>query len=101
MGKTMVVNVYKEPYDVYIGRAGKGKDGYFGNPFPLSFGEERGSTLEKYREYFVKRLETDLEFKEKVLTLHGKTLGCFCKPNACHGDIIADYLNNYYDSSRI
>lgn len=26
--KTTVVNLYKHPYDVYIGRAGKGQDGY-------------------------------------------------------------------------
>ncbi len=29
MNKTIVVNIYKEPYDDYIGRPGKGKDGYF------------------------------------------------------------------------
>ena len=32
---TRVVNIRKEAYDVYIGRAGKGQDGYFGNPFRL------------------------------------------------------------------
>ena len=32
---TKVVNLYKEPYEVYIGRSGKGKDGYFGNPIKL------------------------------------------------------------------
>ena len=25
----------RRPGDVYIGRAGKSEDGYFGNPFPL------------------------------------------------------------------
>jgi hypothetical protein len=37
-GKTMqtvVVNLNKEPFDVYIGRAGRGQDGYFGNPFRM------------------------------------------------------------------
>lgn len=91
---TRVVNLYKEPYDVYIGRAGKGKDGYFGNPIPLKKGEPRGTTIEKYKEYFYSRLESDNEFKSRVLQLKGKTLGCFCKPNACHGDIIVNYLEN-------
>ncbi len=31
--------------------------------------------------------------KEDVLALKGKTLGCHCKPAACHGDVIAEYLN--------
>lgn len=92
-----VVNLFKEPYDVYIGRPGKGQDGYFGNPFPLVKGADRGSTLEKYREYFVKRIETDSEFKEKVLSLHGKTLGCFCQSSeTCHGSIIKEYVENAF-----
>lgn len=91
--KTKVVNIYKEPYDVYIGRLGKGRDGYFGNPFILKKGDPKGSTLDKYKVYFEERLQTDSEFKERILNLKGKVLGCFCKPNACHGDIIADYLN--------
>lgn len=91
---TKVVNIYKDEYDVYIGRKGKNQDGYFGNPFPLKQGEERGSTLSKYKDYFYKRLENDLEFKEKILSLKGKKLGCFCKPNPCHGDIIKEYLDN-------
>ena len=91
--ETKVVNIYKEPFDVYIGRAGKGKDGYFGNPFPLLKGEERGSTLDNYKKYFFERIEKDIEFKEKILSLRGKTLGCFCKPKPCHGDIIKEYLD--------
>lgn len=88
-----VVNLYKEPFDIYIGRAGKGQDGYFGNPVKLIKGEERGATIERYKEYFYKRLDEDKEFKERIESLKGKTLGCFCKPQACHGDVIAEYLN--------
>lgn len=93
--ETKVVNLYKEKYDVYIGRYGKGMDGYFGNPFKLKKGEVSGSTLNKYREYFYGRVESDKEFREKVEGLRGKTLGCFCKPKPCHGDIIKEYLDNY------
>lgn len=32
MAKTRVVNIRKETCDVYIGRAGHGKDGYFEFP---------------------------------------------------------------------
>lgn len=91
---TTVVNIYKEKYDVYIGRKGKGNDGYFGNPYPLLKGEDIGATLEKFKEYFLNRLEKDTEFKAKVISLRGKRLGCFCKPKKCHGDIIANYLDN-------
>lgn len=49
---TRVVNIRKEAYDVYIGRAGKGQDGYFGNPFRLKQDMDRGGTLAGFREYF-------------------------------------------------
>lgn len=94
MTATKVVNIKTHRYDVYIGRAGRGMDGYFGNPFPLAPGTTRGSVLEKYRDYFYKRIESDVEFKRRILALKGKTLGCFCKPEACHGDIIAEYLDS-------
>ena len=37
-----MVNIRKESCDVYIGRAGQGKDGYFGNPFRLEATMTRG-----------------------------------------------------------
>lgn len=96
---TRVVNLRHAPYDVYIGRAGKGFDGYFGNPIrpgrcflcggTHSFG---GRTLDCYRRWFHQRLEQDAEFRRRVEELRGKILGCFCKPKPCHGDIIVSYL---------
>jgi hypothetical protein len=92
--KCTVVNLNRERYDVYIGRAGKGKDGYFGNPFVLQRGEARGATIERYQKWFYNRINEDAEFRRRVSELKGKKLGCFCKPNACHGDIIAEFVNN-------
>lgn len=76
---TRVVNIHKEAYDVYIGRVGKGQDGYFGNPFRLKQGMDRGGTLAGFREYFYRRLANDAEYRRRVHELQGKTLGCFCK----------------------
>ena len=87
-----MVNIRKESCDVYIGRAGQGKDGYFGNPFRLEATMTRGGTLDRYRKYFYYRLSTDEKFRRRIGELQGKTLGCFCKPNPCHGDIIKEYL---------
>lgn len=92
--ETKVVNIRTDSYDVYIGRAGHGQDGYFGNPFKLKPGMDRGSTLNSYSAYFHNRLTSDPEFRRRVQELKGKTLGCFCKPHPCHGDIIKDYLDH-------
>lgn len=101
MEKTTVVNIYFSSYDIYIGRKGKGQDGYFGNPFVLTPQEARGATIERFKEYFYTRLAKDPEFKRCVHELRGKVLGCFCKPGPCHGDIIADYVNSIFEKTLL
>ena len=88
MSECSVVNKYREAYDVYIGRPS-----IFGNPFSVKeYGRE--GCIARYKEYFYKRIKEDVKFKEAVLKLKDKTLGCFCKPLACHGDVIKEYLDN-------
>lgn len=101
---TKVINIKNAPSGwetnldfVYIGRVGKGQSGYFGNPIKLAFGEQRGATIERFKQYFYDRLMNDIEFKDKVELLRGKTLVCFCSPNRCHGDIIVEYLESEPD----
>ena len=97
---TKVVNIYKEKYDVYIGRAGKGQDGTFGNPHNIGLCEicninhTREEAIAEYKQDFYNTLIINPRFKQKILNLKDKTLGCFCKPKACHGDIIAEFLDN-------
>jgi hypothetical protein len=86
-------NWESNPDFAYIGRPGKGKDGYFGNPTRLTPGQPRGATLEKFKEYFEARLASDPDFKARVDGLRGKTLVCFCSPARCHGDVIAEHLD--------
>jgi hypothetical protein len=93
--KTTVGNIRTEPFPtngVYIGRAGKGHDGFFGNPYVLGPNNPRGSTIERYKSYFYSRMR-EPEFRARVMQLAGKRLMCFCKPHACHGDVIAEFLN--------
>lgn len=90
---TTVVNIKTDEYDVYCGRAGNGESGYFGNPFRTYPGDKRENSIAKFNEYFLKRVEGDWKFKEEVLKLKGKRLGCFCKPKPCHVDIIAEWIN--------
>jgi hypothetical protein len=98
---TRVVNLRREAYDVYIGRAGRGSDGTFGNPCAIgrtcpecgAIHQDGGSTLPCYETYLVRRLASDPAFKAKVLALKGKTLGCFCRPSPCHGDVLARLLD--------
>ena len=89
---TKVVNLYKDKYDIYIGRAGKNSDGYFGNPFSVEL-YGRAGCLSKFRDYFNNRIDADPEYKRRISELKDKILGCFCVPNKCHGHIYAEYLD--------
>nr|WP_315491510.1 DUF4326 domain-containing protein [uncultured Rhodoferax sp.] len=88
---TRVVNkTNTDQYDVYIGRGT-----IWGNPFAIGHGDgpDRADVIRRYQEYFNEKLETDPAFKRGVLGLRGLRLACFCKPQACHGDVIAAYLD--------
>ena len=91
---TKVVNKYKEKYDVYIGRGSK-----WGNPFTHKKGTKakyivssREESVQKFKEWITvgegKYLLNDL------YELEGKTLGCFCKPKLCHGDVLCELILN-------
>ena len=77
--------------EVYIGRPTE-----YGNPFVLGRDGEREEVLEKFRTYFNRRLQRDPSFWWLVQKLIGRTLVCHCKPLACHGDVIAEYLQRRY-----
>ena len=91
--RTTVVNIMYDICDVYIARSKITDVGYFGNPFHVGADGTREEVVAKYLEYFIERNKTDEEFHRRILDLAGKRLGCFCKPEACHGDIIARYLD--------
>ena len=92
-----VVNLHKDKYTIYIGRTGKGQDGPFGNPVKLNvkcdicaeIHEDRSSTLPCYEFYLRRRLKASVGFRQQFLSLcKDDILGCFCKPDACHGDVM-------------
>ena len=88
---TKVVNKDKgEPFDVYIGRGTP-----WGNPFAIGVeGMTREDVIAKYEEYFKEKILGDEVRRKEILSLKGKILGCHCKPLACHGDVIASYINS-------
>lgn len=89
-----VVHCKKEPYDIYIGRPSK-----FGNPFEIGIDGDREVVIKKFEEW----LKSGNNFNCKNATpekrnmilnslgeLKNKTLGCWCAPQACHGDVLME-----------
>jgi hypothetical protein len=105
---TLVVNVKDfKPYDtywynlpddspyVYIGRYMPHLiliDSKWRNPFKIDDkasdkNKERQRVLIEFREYLIN--QSDI-LKQIPLELKDKTLGCWCEPLPCHGDILAE-----------
>jgi hypothetical protein len=79
-----VVHCKREPYDVYIGRPSK-----WGNKFVIEKDGTREEVIEKYREWLLQQKDLMDDLHE----LKGKTLGCWCSPQACHGDVLSELAN--------
>ncbi len=84
--RTRLVNRHRVPgFDIYIGRGSK-----WGNPFLIGQDGTREEVIEKFREW----IQTQPELMASFHELEGKTLGCSCKPKACHGDVLIELLEN-------
>jgi hypothetical protein len=81
--KGRVVHCKKEKYDIYIGRPGP-----WGNPFTMRSEEDRQRVLARYKEWLEEQIEIGGIKKEDIISLRDKTLGCWCAPRPCHGDIL-------------
>jgi len=77
---TRVVNLKEEEYDVRIDRKTK-----WGNPFVIGKDGTREDVLRLYEDW----VREQPYLMDALHELRGKRLGCWCKPNACHGDILA------------
>ena len=80
---------------VYIGRATRNgwKASPYRNPYRLQdqSPEERLRIMIAYEADLLRKGDSAL--KEWLEPLAGKTLGCWCTPLPCHGDILIKHLN--------
>lgn len=97
-----------DPQNVYIGRRGVvfvddprgGKmrwpptDSVWANPFKVAKDDDasRNECIERYRQHLRNKMDAGEITKEMILDLRGNTLGCWCKPLACHGDVLIETL---------
>jgi hypothetical protein len=84
MAHELVVHCKRAAHDVYIGRPSK-----WGNPFVIGRDGTREDVIAKYEAWLLEQPELLAALPE----LAGKTLGCWCAPRACHGDVLARLAN--------
>lgn len=93
--KATVVNCLKEPFDIYIGRWNPKFpiNSKWANPFRIGRDGNRKEVIRKYEEY----INNKPELLKSIDELRGKRLGCYCAPQACHGDYLANLVNEWYE----
>ena len=99
MKKTTVVNLRKEPYDIYIGRGS-----VYGNPFYIGKDGTRKEVIIKYYKWLIGKIvipNRKPPSRKDLKKLIGKRLGCFCKPKLCHGDVLIIRLKKLFGVSNV
>ena len=82
----------KDSSNVYIGRQTKVLPASkWHNPFRISRNNTREEVVEKFEQY----LKNNRELLSDLHHLKGKTLGCWCHPEACHGNVIQKLLQQH------
>ncbi len=110
-----VANIRKQGYNcledwmendnnVYIGRAGvvfvngirfPKVSSEFSNPYKIGKDGDREQVIQKYKDYIIEKINKSPELKDKLISLDGKNLGCWCHPEKCHGDILLEIIDIY------
>lgn len=76
------------PGAVYIGRPS-----IWGNPFVIGKDGTRGEVIAKFEAYLL----SSPSLIERLPTLAGKVLVCWCAPASCHGDVLDRMANDHID----
>lgn len=106
----MLVNIHhKVPYDVYIGRPKAGEAWGFGNPFVVGVHAPRGRAIDMFERWLLTgdsqgsihaTSERRIWIMKNIHSLKGKTLGCFCTPNPCHGEVLLKLIGHEFSVSE-
>jgi hypothetical protein len=63
----------------------------WGNPFRLDDDGDRETVIANYRLHYLPHKPS---LHARLTELEGKALGCWCAPEACHGDVLADIVGD-------
>ena len=107
----LVVHRKRAPFDVYIGRPPGDANLHYGNPFSDKPGNKadvrvasRDEAVARFASWLDGTTDHDVNPERRAWILdhlpelRGKVLGCWCAPQACHGDVLARLANEPLDA---
>lgn len=89
-------------FTVYIGRSWAGlPPSKWANPFRIRLNqpetrEERSRVIDAYEKYIRSKPELIAAIPELV----DQVLGCWCKPELCHGDVLVKLVKEYLEKKN-
>ena len=95
----------KDTNNEYIGRGGvvfinkiryPSKNSIWSNPYKIDINTSREEAIAKYDVYIRNKLKNNIELVEKLKKLKNKRLGCWCYPEACHGNVLMKIIDEYH-----
>jgi hypothetical protein len=63
----------------------------WGNPFKLGEDGDRKTVIANYKKHY---LPYKPSLQDRLIELEGKALACWCAPESCHGDVLADIVGD-------
>jgi hypothetical protein len=94
-----IVNIKIHKCDIFVGRNRDISRFHWGNPFIIGKDGDRQEVVARFKMWFLGLAHQDIEPERRawmvrnLFRLKGRTLGCFCKPLDCHGDILLKEAN--------
>jgi Domain of unknown function (DUF4326) len=70
----------------------------WGNRFEIPDDGDRFTVIENYARHYLPHKPSLLR---RIESLHGKALGCWCAPEPCHGDVLADIISGESQHTEI
>lgn len=103
LGYNNFIQWYKDPSNVYIGKAKDTKDNNIitlfpivdsplDNPYDVTGHEMRQVFYDTYIRY---RIKSEPKMMDALMKCKGKTMGCFCGTDKCHGYVLIKLLEEY------
>ena len=87
--------------DIYIGRSCN-RGGWnlphseWANPFTVKKCGSAQEACYRYEEWMKQRIDGEPQLRDRLSTIDGKVLGCWCEPGApCHGQVLLDLINEF------
>ena len=103
--QTLVEWLAASPNHVYCGRRVHHVLGTFDSPFrndvPGVTHMSQDAAIFAFEQRFRQKLSQNPELIEKLVGLRDKTLGCWCKPKACHCDVLLKLADEYSEVTRL